>query len=39
MRHLILLCLLIPGSIYAETSLWRVSDNHSELFIGGNGSA
>ena len=35
MRNLILLCLLIPFHTFAETSLWRVSNGDSELFIGG----
>ena len=35
MRNLILLCLLIPFHTFAETSVWRVSNGDSELFIGG----
>lgn len=35
MRFLILLCLLTPFHLFAETSLWRVSKGDSELFIGG----
>lgn len=35
MRYLILLCLLSPLCVFAETSLWRVSKEESELFIGG----
>jgi uncharacterized protein YbaP (TraB family) len=34
-RYLILLCLLNPIVTFAETSLWRVSKDGSELFIGG----
>ncbi len=35
MQYLILLCLLIPFHTFAETSLWKVSKEGSELFIGG----
>ena len=35
MRILILLCLMIPTQAFSETSLWKVSKNGSELFIGG----
>ncbi len=35
MQYLILLCLLIPFHTFAETSLWKVSKDDSELFIGG----
>ncbi len=35
MRYLILLCLIYPFQLIAETSLWRVSKGGSELFIGG----
>ncbi|MGR9116135.1 MAG: TraB/GumN family protein [Gammaproteobacteria bacterium] len=35
MRYLILLGLLMPGWAGSDTSLWRVSDGHAELFIGG----
>jgi uncharacterized protein YbaP (TraB family) len=35
MRKLILLCLLVPFHTFAETSVWRVSNGDSELFIGG----
>ena len=35
MRNLILLCLLVPFHTFAETSVWRVSNGDSELFIGG----
>ena len=35
MRYLILLCLLTPFHLFAETSLWKVSKADSHLFIGG----
>lgn len=35
MRFLILLGLLMPAWVVAETSLWRVSHGNAELFIGG----
>lgn len=35
MRILILLSLLIPAQAFSDTSLWRVSKNGTELFIGG----
>ena len=35
MRNLILLCLLVPFHTFAETSVWKVSNGDSELFIGG----
>ena len=35
MRNLILLCLLVPFHTFAETSVWKVSNGNSELFIGG----
>ena len=35
MRYLILLCLLTPFHLFAETSVWKVSKGDSQLFIGG----
>jgi uncharacterized protein YbaP (TraB family) len=35
MRAFILLCLLMPLQAMSDTSLWRVSKNGAELFIGG----
>lgn len=35
MRYFIVILLLFTGSVYAETSLWRVSKGVDELFIGG----
>ncbi|WP_349431536.1 TraB/GumN family protein [Methylomarinum sp. Ch1-1] len=35
MRKLILLWLLLPIQGWADSSVWKVSDGHSELFIGG----
>ena len=35
MRYLILLCLLLSFQAFAETSLWKVSQGDSEMFIGG----
>lgn len=35
MRILILLCLILPMQAFSDTSLWKVSKNGVELFIGG----
>lgn len=35
MRYLILLCLFTSFNVFSDTSLWRVSNGSSELFIGG----
>jgi len=35
MRYLILLCLLTPFHLFAETSLWKVSKGSNHVFIGG----
>ncbi len=35
MRILILLCLILPAQAFSDTSLWRISKNGAELFIGG----
>lgn len=35
MKNLILLCLLIPLQAISDTSVWRVRNGNSELFIGG----
>lgn len=35
MRILILLCLMMPMQAFSDTSLWKVSKNGSELYIGG----
>ena len=35
MRYLILLCLLTPFHLFAETSLWKISKGDTHLFIGG----
>jgi uncharacterized protein YbaP (TraB family) len=35
MRILILLCLMMPLQAFSETSLWRISNGKTELFIGG----
>jgi len=35
MRYLILLCLLTPFHLFAETSLWKITKGDTHLFIGG----
>ena len=35
MRYLILLCLVIPFHLFADSSVWKISKNGSQLFIGG----
>ncbi|MEQ1557563.1 MAG: TraB/GumN family protein [Methyloglobulus sp.] len=35
MRVILLMCLLWPCFVYAETSLWRISRGNNQLYIGG----